>query len=129
MAKSQPWDWFPMIPLYAFTSVKKARKFVKKRIGADYEFTGKNGECTWYECDNGFCIIVLQCADYSSAKKHGVLAHECVHYMQFYAKCAGTTLDEETEAYITQSAVSACIDQIGEEWFSETQQTSKSSEG
>lgn len=128
MSKSQPWDYFPMIPIYAFTSVKKAQKFVRNRIGVDYEFTGKNGECTWYESINGFVLIVLQCEGSSFAKKLGVLAHECTHYAQFYADGAKTTLDVETQAYITQAAMSACVDQIGEEWFTAIPQTSKSSE-
>lgn len=128
MSKSQPWDYFPMIPVFAFTSVKKARKFVKKATGKDYMAGTGSGRCTWYDNgDGGFCVICLNCKESSSAHKYVTLAHECVHYAQYYGEFVGCRPDSETEAYLVESAMDACINQIGVEWFTETPQTSKSS--
>lgn len=113
-----------MLKVYAFTSDKKARKFIKKKTGIDFTDLGKNGQCTWFEMDGGgFCVILLRVGKKETAKrKYALLAHECVHYAQYHAEAVGTPLDNETQAYIVQSAMSACIDQLGEEWFSETPQ-------
>lgn len=122
---SQPWDYFPLLTVYAFTSKKKARKFVRKKTGLDYTFIGKSGQCTFYESDRGggFCVILLRCDDVSTQQKYAILAHECVHYTQYYEESTGGKLDTETAAYATQSAMLACVDQIGEEWFNATPQT------
>lgn len=122
---SQPWDYYPLLPLFAFTSVKKARKFVKKSTGIDYEFgIDKDGRCTWYENkeNGGFCVICLPCKGKTTKQKYAILAHECVHYAQYFAEEIGGKLDDETEAYTMQAAMLACIDQIGEEWFTATPQ-------
>lgn len=123
MSKSQPWDYFPMLELYAFTSKKKLRKFVRKRTGQEPTLMGKNGQCTWYERDGGgFVIILLSVGkEETAARKYSLLAHECVHYAQYHAEAVGCPLDNETQAYIVQSAMHACIDQIGEEWFATPQ--------
>lgn len=118
MSNIQPWDYFPLIPVYAFTSKKKARRFVKEKTGLEYTVTGKNGQCTWYDNGKvGFCVVRLDCKNKSQAQKYGILAHECVHYAQYFAEHIDGKLDSETEAYVVQSAMLACIDQIGEEWF------------
>lgn len=119
MSKAQPWDYFPLLPVFAFTSKKKARRFVKKSTGMKYTVTGKNGQCTWYENDNGagFCVIRLDCKNHTPRQRYAILAHECVHYAQYFAESINGKLDAETDAYVVQSAMIACIDQIGEEWF------------
>lgn len=130
MSKSQPWDYFPLFPVYAFTDIKKARKKVKKITGKHYEPSDKAGCFTAYRHDDGvhmFGIIYLNNGESSTARKYAGLAHECVHYARTYADYIGNQLDEETEAYVVQCAMLACIDQIGEEWFA-IPQTSKSSE-
>lgn len=119
MSKSQPWDYFPMLELYAFTSKKKLRKFVRKRTGLEPKLIGNNGQCTWYQTGGGgFVTILLDIPKAETmVRKVASLAHECVHYAQYHAEAVGTPLDDETQAYIVQSAMSACIDQIGKEWF------------
>lgn len=118
MKKSQPLDYFPLLPVYAFTSKKKARKFVKEKTGLEYTVTENNGQCTLYENGNvGFCIVLLDCKDKPQAQKYALLAHECVHYSQYFSEHIDGNLDSETEAYVVQSAMLACIDQIGDEWF------------
>ena len=116
---TQPWDYFPIIPIYAFTSLKKARKFIKKKTGCEYTFLGKDGQCTMYKHVSGanFCLILLNCKDKSTKDKYSVLAHECVHYAQNHAEYTGAPLDDETEAYIVEAAMLACIDQIGAKYF------------
>lgn len=122
MSKSQPWDYFPLLPVYAFTSKKKARKFVKKCTGLDLTTLGKSGQCTWFENDGGgFVLILLNVKEETAAQRYSILAHECVHYAQYHAEAVGCPLDNETQAYIVQSAMHACIDQIGEEWFATPQ--------
>lgn len=127
MSKSQPWDYFPLFPVYAFTSLKKARKKVKKITGKRYEPSGKQGSFTEYAHDDGvhrFGIILLECEEETTSQKYSVLAHECVHYAQAYEKTVTETdrLDNETFAYVMQCAMLTCIDQIGEEWFTKTPQ-------
>lgn len=133
MANSQPWDYYPLFPIYAFTDIRKARNKVKKITGRRYEPSGKQGSFTEYEHDGGslrFGIIYLDCDDETASHKYAVLAHECVHYAQaFEETVTKARLDDETFAYVMQCAMLSCIDQIGGEWFNETQQTSKSSEG
>lgn len=123
MSKSQPWDYFPLLPVYAFISKKEARKFVRKRTGIEPDLIVKSGQCTWYERDGGgFCVILLNVPKKETmARKMALLAHECVHYAQYHAQAVGLPCDDETQAYITQSAMHACIDQIGEEWFATPQ--------
>lgn len=117
----QPWDYYPLYPVYAFTSVKKARKFVKNITGKRFEPSGKEGTFTFYEHEDGrhkLGIILLKCQDKTTSQKYAVLAHECIHYTQEFAESiTGQPLDDESFAYIAQSAMLACIDQIGEEWF------------
>lgn len=128
MSKSQPWDYFPLLPLYAFASEDEARKFVKKKTGKELTVIGKNGQCTWYDhATDPFCVIVLTVSNIPAAQRYALIAHECVHYQQYNAEHFGNKLDPETEAFVVQSAMLACIDQIGEEWLTETQPTSKSS--
>lgn len=119
--KSQPWDYFPLYPVYAFTNLKKARKFVKKITGIKYKPSGKNGSFTEYENEDlgdRFGVIYLDCDDVSTQSKYAVLAHECVHYAQSFSKTVSDDpLDDETFAYVVESAMMACVDQIGEEWF------------
>lgn len=116
MTKSQPWDYYPLLPIFAFKSEKKARKFVKEKTGTDFTVTGKNGQCTWYESEKGggFVVILLRCKGKSASQKLAVLAHECVHYAQYFEEAQGEKLDTESEAYIVQSAFHACIDQLGD---------------
>lgn len=118
---SQPWDYFPLLPLHAFTSLKKARKKVSEITGLRFEPKAASGTLTWYERDDGgFCVMYLRDNGMTTQQKYAVLAHECVHYAQNFAEFIGTELDRETEAYVVQAAMQACIDQIGEVWF-ETQ--------
>lgn len=131
MSKVQPWDYFPLYPVRAFTSVKKARKYVKKVTGKRFEPSGCQGTFTFYEHDDGvhkLGIILLECDGKTTPQKYATLAHECIHYAQQFAESVtGEPLDNESFAYVAQSAMHACIDQIGEEWFA-IPQTSKSSE-
>lgn len=114
----QPWDYFPLPELHAFTSLKKARKFVKKITGLRFEPSGKQGTFTAYE-NNGmkFCVIYLDFSQKISKWRYALLAHECTHYARYVEEHFGNQLDEETEAYTVQCAMLACINQIGEEWF------------
>lgn len=122
MSKSQPWDYFPLLPVFAFTDVSKAKRFVKSKTGIDMKVNGKQGQCTWFDHDDtgGFVVVLLICDESSATQKYACLAHECVHYAQFYADMIDGKLDNETEAYTMQSAMLACVEQIGEEWFTET---------
>ena len=124
MDKAQPWNYFPLMPVFAFTSEKKARKFVKSRTGLRLTSSGKSGTCVGYERDDGqwFAVILLDCEDSPTPHKYAILAHECVHYSQHMEDYMGEKFDSETEAYVIQSAMRACIDQIGEEWFDTTPQ-------
>lgn len=120
MSKSQPWDYYPMIPIFAFKSVKKARKFVKEKTGLDYTDIGKSGQCTWYEKEGGgFVVVLLRCNKKPAESKYAVLVHECVHYAQYCAEAQGVALDTETQAYITQAAFHACVDQLGKDYFND----------
>lgn len=123
----QPWDLYPLFPVYAFTKLKKARKLVKKYTGLRFEPSGKEGTFTLYECkvpEKRIGIIFLDCDDSKPADKYAALAHECVHYAQAFAETiSNTPLDDESFAYVMESAMLACIDQIGEEWFNATPQT------
>lgn len=127
MKNTQPWDIFPLPNLYAFTSLKKARKFVKKITGLRFEPNCKAGSFSAFECSsdssfNKFCVIYLKKEKSNTfSQKCSLLAHECTHYAQYVARLMETKFDDETEAYIVDSAMMACIDQIGEEWFA-TQQ-------
>ena len=127
---SQPWDYFPLIPVFAFTSVKKARKFVRNKTGLRFEPSGKQGSFTWYDRTGaeGFAVILLKCHDSGTTQKYACLAHECTHYAQAYAQSLDAELDEETQAYVMQSAMLACVDQIGEEWFTTPLQPKHKSE-
>lgn len=130
MSRRQPWDYFPLFNVYAFTNAKKARKFVKRITGTRFESSGKSGTFNFYrntECGQSFGVILLQADNESTAQRYSLLAHECVHYARTFAEEQGMPLDEETEAHVVQCAMLACIDQIGEEWFA-IPQTSKSSE-
>jgi len=118
MSICQPWDYFPLIPVFAFTDKKKAKKFVKEKTGLKYNDSGKAGSFTWYENPNGsFAVILLSCNESSAAQKYACLAHECTHYAQAVAQSMDTALDEESQAYVMQAAMLACIAQIGEKWF------------
>lgn len=121
---NQPWDYFPLLPVFAFTSVKKARKFVRQKTGLRFESSGETGVCVWYDRQNeeGFCVILLKCHDSSATKKYACLAHECTHYAQNVAEHLDADFDAETQAYVMESAMLACVDQIGEEWFTATPQ-------
>lgn len=123
MSNSQPWHYFPLFPVYAFTSVKKARKFVRQKTGLRFEPKG-HGCFDFYRFTTNdaysFAIILLrphELTEQSLSQRMALLAHECVHYAQQYAEEVDTKLDDETEASIVQAVMLACIDQIGEEWF------------
>lgn len=114
---TQVGDHFQFIPLYAFTSKKKVRRFVKERTGEEYPITGKHGQCSLYMGADAFCVILMRNTKHTPSERFALLAHECVHYAQYHESEVGCKLDDETEAYLVQAAMRACIDQIGEEWF------------
>lgn len=126
MSNTQPWDYFPLLPLFAFTDIEKARKKIMKMTGEKYHHTGKSGTFSHYVSKDScgeFGIIYLDCDDKPASQKYAILAHECVHYARAVEDSLGAErFEEETEAYIVQSAMLACIDQIGEEWFNVTPQ-------
>lgn len=123
---SQPWDYFPLFPVYAFTDLKKARKLVKKITGKRFEpVENKDGTFSLYEHEDKkhkFGVVFLDCENYEIKDKFAVLAHECIHYAQAFSDGASSTpLDDETFAYTAECAMLACIDQIGIDWFCENQ--------
>lgn len=128
---NQIWDWFPFPPIFAFTSIKKCRKFVRNKFGKRFERKGVNGTCWVYhhpDCGEISCVVYLNCKDERPSRKYAILAHECCHVADaFFENIKEEEIGEETYAYTVQAAMLACIEQIGEEWFTETPQTSNSS--
>lgn len=125
MSRPQPWDFFPLFPVYAFSDLKKCAKFVKKKTGMRFNRDTESGTFELYSNQSGekFAVIYIDGTGLRPMQKYAVLAHECVHYMQYYAKDIGQKrLDKETAAYVVQSAMYACTMQIGEEWFNATPQ-------
>ncbi len=117
-------DWFPFPEVKAFTSYKKARKYVKRRTGKvlrDPRPLGLDGQCTVIENrERGdvLCVVVLLCEKSGMKGKVGILGHECAHVVRAWLDMMeAESPDEETVAYGIQAAMLSCIEQIGEEWF------------
>lgn len=126
MEENQPWQFFPMLPLFAFNDKKKAKRFISDKLNEDYEFDDAHGSCVLFEQDNdGFCIILINADRDKPAQRAGLLTHECVHYMQFVEDIFQTKFDRETAAYIVQAAFLSAVSQIGEKWFTATQHQTK----
>lgn len=129
----QIWDWFPFPRIHAFSSVKKAKKFVKKRTQgkSSLKWIGKSAQTNYYEgigVAESFCVLTFDCDDKSAEAKAAMITHECSHLVDHWLEEIGETeCGTETRAYALQCAVLATIEQLGEEWL--TQQTSKSSKG
>lgn len=112
---TQPWHWFPLIPLHVFTSVKRARKFVRNKANLRYEPSKNPGSITLYENDTSresFAVMNVRSGP-RDAKWFALIAHECVHYAQFVENMMDTEFDDETEAYVVQSAMLSALDQLG----------------
>lgn len=64
------------------------------------------------------CLVVIE-AEASVKQRMALLAHECVHVAQAWAAAMGEDEPgDEWEAYAVQSAMLACLKQLGKSWAS-----------
>lgn len=110
---------YPFPEIVAFKSFKKAKKYAKKRFDVDMAKVS-SGQCDTFISDSDIepvCIVVVTGGD-NPSDRYALLAHECVHVVHSWLDYMGVQKpDEEQVAYGVQSAMQACIHQIGEEWF------------
>lgn len=118
----QIWDWFPFPRLLCTTSVKKARKFVKKMTGGELKYPKptKQGQASLYDgsvTGEYFCVIYVEKGK-SLKYDLALLSHEVAHVVDYIEEHMGEEkLGTETRAYITQAVTLACLGQLGEEWL------------
>lgn len=119
----QIWDVFPFPRIGCFKSEKKARKFVRKMTDgkADYSSSGFAGQCDLYEesvTGEYFVVIRVDGKGKNTTERVALLAHECSHLVDFFEHHIGEEkLGTETRAYAIQCAMTACLNQLGEEWL------------
>lgn len=116
----QVWNYLPMPYVRAFTSKKKARKFIKKKTGKEFKWLGKSAQTDAFENERGevVAVITLCVDDASAAQKAAILAHECSHVLDAWMESIGEdSAGEEVKAYAIQCLMLACLEQLGDEWL------------
>lgn len=115
-------DFYPFPKIKAFTSRKKARKYMKKRFGKGFKILDSQGQCIRWDSDatggEPVCVVILDMKDVLPHRRFALLAHECVHVVEAWLDNMGVEEpDGEQVAYGVQCAMLACIDQIGADKF------------
>lgn len=113
--RQQPGNLFPEIRVYACTTFEEARRLAKKHLKGDIE-ESKSADATAYTADNGiseYAVVLVKGFD-GSAAKIATLAHECSHVVgQFLDMLGEESNDSEFRAYLIQSCMLACLEQLG----------------
>ena len=83
---------------------------------------------TWQDDKDEFVIYVWLCPNlfckvakpkeraYQAGLRSSIIVHECVHVKQFVEKAIGSTLDDETEAYMMQKLVEDLAGELFKIW-------------
>lgn len=124
----QVWNFLPMPFIKTFTSRKKARKYIKKKLGHEFRWIGKSAQTdTFHKGIEIIAVITLDVDNETPAQKAAILAHECSHVVDAWMENIGEdNAGEEIRAYAIQCVMLACLDQLGEKWL--IQPTLKNSE-
>lgn len=123
----QMWDCFPFPRILCTTSVKKARRFVKEMTGGECKYSKptKDAQASLYDgsvTGEYFCVIYVPKIGKSTVSKLALLSHEVSHIVDFIEEYIGEEkLGTETRAYMTQACMTACLNQLGEEWLTQRQ--------
>lgn len=120
------WDWFPFPRIYVFTSKKKARRFIRRKFDHDFNWIGKSAQTDYFKMggEESQAVITIPKREMSMSHKIALIAHECSHIVDAWLEDIGEEdAGGEVRAYATQCAVLTVCDKLGEEWFTETQQT------
>lgn len=112
--RSQPVDWFPRVIVYACTTVEEAKRLAKKHAKCEIEDMGRDAT-TWMFDDGTDLMAVVMVKDFDeSADMIALLAHECSHVAGgFMDNLKEKSNDSEFRAYVTQSVMLACLEQLG----------------
>ena len=130
MKYDQMWEWYPMPRIKVFTNHKKARKWAKKYTGIEPRWIGKNAQTDYFSEElhaESLAVITIDGRIKNTKQRIAILAHECSHVVDEWLNDMGEdSAGTEIRAYAIQSAMMACMEQLGEEWL--TPQAKKNSE-
>lgn len=120
--ENQMWDYFPFPRIFCTTSKKKADQWVKEMTRGAKEFPTPlyDGQCTFYPCNGGenLAVIYVSKKVKDQGQRIALLAHEVSHLVDCIEESlTDERLDTETRAYCMQSAMIACLDQLGKKWL------------
>lgn len=116
----QMWDWYPFPRIHTFTSRKKARKFLRRKLGHDMTWLGKSAQTDYFRKggEESQAVITLCVEGKSASQRAAILAHECSHIIESWLEDIGEDEPgEEIRAYAIQCAMLTCLDQLGESWL------------
>lgn len=112
--RKQPGNWFPEIRVYACTKADEAQRLAIKHTGCDFDDTGKDATTFTYVKGTDLVAVVLVNEFDSSASQIALLAHECSHVVGSFLDNLGEEAnDSEFRAYLIQSCMLACLEQLG----------------
>lgn len=117
-----PTDFFPCPAVYAFTSRKKARKFLKKKYDGELGdlIEGWEAVTVSRNTPKGAVIVIILELDSEKerSQRAAILAHESVHAAHAWASyMKDDEPSEEFVCYATQAVMLECLNQLGEEWL------------
>lgn len=112
--RPQPGNFFPEIRVYACATVDEARRLAKKHFGSDFAAPEHEACASMLSRGADIGAVVLVKGFDSSAQSVALLAHECSHVVgEFLDGLGEKSNDSEFRAYLIQSCMLACFDQLG----------------
>lgn len=125
----QMWEYFPFPRIHVFTSQKKAAKYIKRSFGREFIWAGKNAQVDYFNKagEESQAVITINFGNESPEQRVAMLAHQCSHIIDEMSKDLDNTyISPEIRACAMQSAMLACLNQLGDKWL--TRQAKHSSE-
>lgn len=121
MKYEQMWEWYPMPCIKVFTNHKKARKWIKKHTAMEIQWLGKNAQTDYFSEGlhaESLAVITIDGRIKDIKQRIAILAHECSHVVDDWLNDMGEDdAGSEIRAYAIQSAMMACMEQLGESWL------------